>query len=97
MAVQVTIDMAVKDGRYEEVRAWFIDHIAGTRDYDGNISVEIARNQDEPQRILFVEKWDSRADFESYLRWRDESGAIGELVGMLDGDIAFRYHDFIGV
>ncbi|MGM7645914.1 putative quinol monooxygenase [Nocardia sp. JW2] len=97
MAIQVSIDMTAKPGRFDDLRDWFIAHIPGTRNFAGNITVEIARNQDEPNRIFFVEKWNTRADFESYLAWREESGVIAELVEMLDGDITFRYHDFIGV
>lgn len=97
MAIQVTIDMNVKDGRFDDLRNWFIKNVPGTRDFEGNITVEIARNQDDPARILFVEKWDSRANFENYLAWRDKTGVIAELLEMLDGDITFRYHDFIGV
>lgn len=97
MAIQVTIDMTAKEGRVDDLRTWFLDHLAGTRGFAGNISVEVARNQDEPSRILFVEKWESRANFEAYLAWRDESGVIAELLELLDGDITFRYHDFLGV
>ncbi|GEM29579.1 antibiotic biosynthesis monooxygenase [Nocardia neocaledoniensis NBRC 108232] len=97
MAIQVTIDMAAKEGRFDDLREWFVKNLPGTRSFAGNISVEVARNQDEPARILFVEKWDSRADFEAYLAWRDESGVIAELLEMLDGEITFRYHDFLGV
>ncbi|TQM32595.1 quinol monooxygenase YgiN [Nocardia bhagyanarayanae] len=97
MAIQVTIDMAAKEGRFDDLREWFVKNLPGTRGFPGNISVEVARNQDEPARILFVEKWDKRSDFEAYLAWRDESGVIAELVEMLDGEIIFRYHDFLGV
>ncbi|MFF0494001.1 putative quinol monooxygenase [Nocardia sp. NPDC004068] len=97
MAIQVSIDMTAKEGSYDDLRNWFLEHIPGTRGFEGNITVEIARNQDEPNRILFVEKWDSREHFENYLAWRDKTGVITELLEMLDGDITFRYHDFIGV
>lgn len=97
MAIQVTIDMSAKEGRFDELREWFIKNLPGTRSFPGNISVEVARNQDDPARILFVEKWDKRADFEAYLAWRDEGGVIAELLEMLDGEITFRYHDFLGV
>ncbi|MFD5177864.1 putative quinol monooxygenase [Nocardia sp. NPDC058379] len=97
MAIQVTIDMTAKAGRLDDLREWFIKNLPGTRSFAGNISVEVARDQDEPDRVLFVEKWDARADFEAYLAWREESGVIAELVEMLDGDITFRYHDFLGV
>ncbi|MFG2442761.1 putative quinol monooxygenase [Nocardia fluminea] len=97
MAIQVTIDMAAKADRFDDLREWFVKNLPGTRSFAGNISVEVARNQDEPARILFVEKWDTRANFEAYLAWRDESGVIAELLEMLDGDITFCYHDFLGV
>ncbi|MCX4095568.1 putative quinol monooxygenase [Nocardia sp. alder85J] len=97
MAVQVAIDMTVKAGRYEELHRWILEHLAGTRGFEGNISVEVTRNQDEPNRILFVEKWVARENFENYLAWREETGVIAELAEMLDGDVGFRYHDFMGV
>lgn len=97
MAIQVTIDMVVKEGRFDDLRDWFIAHLPGTRGFAGNISVEVARNTDEPNAVLFVEKWETREAFEKYLAWRDETGVIADLVEMLDGEIVFRHHDFIGV
>jgi quinol monooxygenase YgiN len=59
--------------------------------------LEVVRDHDDPSRIVFMEKWDARQDFERYLAWRNETGAVAELGEMLEGPIDFRFHDGLGV
>ncbi|EFF89133.1 MULTISPECIES: putative quinol monooxygenase [unclassified Streptomyces] len=97
MACHVIFEMTVKAGRFDDLRKWFLEKLPGTRDFEGNISVEVVRDQDDPTRIVFVEKWDARQDFERYLAWRTETGVVAELGELLEGGIDFRFHDGLGV
>ncbi|QKT08471.1 antibiotic biosynthesis monooxygenase [Gordonia sp. X0973] len=97
MGVQVAIDLPAKKGKFDELREWMVNHIAGTRNFNGNMVVESWRNQDKPDSIFLLEKWESRADFEKYLQWREETGVITELLELLDGEPAFHYFDPLGV
>ncbi|MGC4251244.1 MAG: antibiotic biosynthesis monooxygenase family protein [Sphingobium sp.] len=97
MTCQVVFEMTVKEGCFDQVRAWFIDKLPGTRAFRGNVSVEVVREQDDPDKLIFMEKWDRRADFEAYLAWRVEQGVVAELMEYLDDEIRFRYFDPIGV
>ncbi|GHB73311.1 hypothetical protein GCM10010377_74680 [Streptomyces viridiviolaceus] len=97
MTCHVIFETTVKDGNLDGLRKWFTEKLPGTRGFAGNVSVEVVHNQDDPSKILFLEKWDSRQSFERYLAWRVETGAVDELGTMLDGEIDFRYYDALGV
>ncbi|MFC9735075.1 putative quinol monooxygenase [Streptomyces roseolus] len=97
MTCHVIFKMTVQDGRFDDLRSWFVEQLPGTRAFEGNVSVEVVRDQDAPNTVVFMEKWDSRKNFEDYLAWRTETGVVAELADMLDGDIDFRYHDSLGV
>ncbi|WP_306355795.1 MULTISPECIES: putative quinol monooxygenase [unclassified Nocardia] len=97
MTTYATIDMVTTPDRFDEFRDFLAKHLPSTRTFPGNISVEVARNQEEPDRVLLVEKWRSRADFDAYLAWRQESGVLAELAAFADGEVRFGFHDQIGV
>lgn len=97
MTCQVIFEMTVKDGRFDELRQWFIDKLPATRAFEGNVSVEVVRDQNEPARVVFMEKWNTRENFEAYLAWREETGVVAELLDVIEGEIDFRFHDPIGV
>lgn len=40
-------------------------------------------NEDDPLNIILLEKWDARADHESYVAWRAERGDLEKLGALL--------------
>ncbi|MCD0447907.1 antibiotic biosynthesis monooxygenase [Actinocorallia sp. API 0066] len=97
MTCQVVFELHVKKEHVDNVRQWFVDKLPGTRAFRGNVSVEVVREQDDPTKFVFMEKWNERKDFEDYLAWRVEEGTVAELAEMLEGDIDFRYFEPLGV
>lgn len=43
------------------------------------------------------EQWATRGQYETYLAWRTETGALDKLVAMLDGPPSIRFLDHVGV
>jgi quinol monooxygenase YgiN len=97
MTCQAILEITVKDGCYDELRKWLIKILPETRGFDGNVNVEFVRNQDDPSKLLMMEKWETREHYERYLAWRVEVGTIDELSTMIDGELQVRYFDFIGL
>lgn len=52
----------------------------GTMAADGILSYEIRRDQDKPDEVVLVQSWESRAQQESYIAWREERGDLARLV-----------------
>jgi len=49
----------------------------------------------EGRTFVFVERWDSTAQYERYLAWRTETGVLDQLVSMLDGEPSIRYFEAV--
>lgn len=97
MTVQVIMEVALKDGGEQEFRDFMREIIADTRAYQGCVSIEFTRNQDSPNELLVMEKWDSRADYEKYLQWRMETGALTRMADAFDGQPKLRFFDPLGL
>ena len=42
---------------------------------------------------MLVEQWQTRAHYEEYFAWREETGAVAQLVEQLEGPPSLRYFD----
>ena len=62
-----------------------MEALADTRAFEGNISIETYLDQDNPDRIVLWEKWETREHYEAYLAWRMETGMMEMIGPFLDG------------
>lgn len=97
MTTHVVFELTVKDGYFDKVRDMLSGKIPETRSYAGNLGVDVVRDQDRPERVLFVEKWDARKSFEDYFAWRAQTGVLDALADMIDGPIDFRFFDRVEI
>ncbi len=51
------------------------------------------RNQDDPDNLVLVETWESRAHYEKYLAWRREAGTSDRLYRAVMGRPTIRFFD----
>ncbi len=65
--------------------------LADTRAFDGCISVETFVDADNPDTVMLVEDWDSKAQQETYLAWRIDNGMIDLLGPVLAEPLEMRY------
>lgn len=97
MTIQVIMELTVKEDRYDDFRDFMVKILPNTRPYEGCVSIEFVRNQDDPAHLLVMEKWNSRQDYENYLAWRMESGIMNEIVDMIVGEPKLRFFDPMGL
>lgn len=93
MACTVLLELQVQADKVDTLKGVFKDILGDTRAYDGCISVEVTDNQDESANLLLIEKWESRAKYEKYLGWREETGALEQLGSLLSAPPSIRYFD----
>lgn len=93
MTVSVLLEVHGKPGNAQMLKDTFKKILPDTRAYDGCQGVEVVANQDDPECILLIERWESRSHYEKYLGWREETGFVAELVDMLDQPPSIRYFD----
>ena len=73
------------------------DILADTRAYDGCEGLTVQRNLDEAAKIMLIEHWETRAHYDRYLKWREETGVLGKIGELLDGPPSIRFYSNVGV
>lgn len=94
MSVLVTIEAAVKDRKAFDDFAKRI--LSDTRAFEGCRGLTVHYDEQAPEKVLLVEQWESRADHEKYLAWRQETGVLDEIMAQLEGPPSIRYFSYIG-
>jgi quinol monooxygenase YgiN len=97
MSVHIIVDMNVKSGSLDQMTAFMRDNLGDTRAFDGCKSLMVQSNVDEPNNLIIVQQWQSRAHYDKYLGWRTESGGMGTMKSMLAGAPSVRYYDMVDV
>ena len=93
MSCTVLLELKVKPGTGDEVLATLKSILPDTRSYDGNIGLYVIRNQDDPDVLVAVEEWESKAHHEKYLAWRTETGVMDTLMEVVAEPPSIRYFD----
>lgn len=79
--ITITIKLVAKD------RDQTLQHLAHalptTRNYHGCRYCNTLTNADVPNEIVLIQEWDSRDAQQRYIQWRQETGALNELVALL--------------
>jgi len=84
MTCMVLLELKAKAGTGETLVGVFKQILPETRAYDGCIGVDVYRNQDDKDVVVLVEQWESRAKYEKYFAWREETGAIAQMGEMIE-------------
>jgi len=79
MSAIVILEMHVKPGSVEEVKATLKSVLPDTRAYAGFQSIDIYEDQNNKDTLVFYEKWDTHKHYEKYLAWRTETGVLAQL------------------
>ena len=93
MTCMVLLELKAKAGTGRDLVGLFKQILPDTRAYDGCMSVDVYQNQDDTDVVVLVEQWQTRAQYEKYFAWREETGAVAQLVERLDGPPSLRYFD----
>jgi quinol monooxygenase YgiN len=83
MSINVTLDMHVSADNRETLLNTLEAILPDTRSFKGCQSIVVTCNDDDPLNIVLLEKWETRADHESYVAWRGERGDLKKLGALL--------------
>lgn len=95
MSITVLVEGTVKDN--DAFDALMREILPDTRSYEGCEGLTVKRNMDESAGVVLVENWQSRAHYDKYLGWREETGVLGEIGALLDGPPSIRYFEDVDV
>lgn len=93
MPVMVILELHIKPEAVDDVVAGLAADLPDTRAYEGNLSVEVLRNQADSGHITLVERWQERANQEKYIAWRTETGSMERTVAASSSPPTITYYD----
>ncbi len=93
MPVTVILELYVKSEAVDEVVAGLAADLPDTRAYQGNLGVQVVRDQADPNHITLIERWQERADQERYIAWRQETGSMERTVAASSAPPTITYYD----
>lgn len=62
-----------------------------TRSYDGSEYEHLYQDSENPDRYVLVQRWESRAKYDSYWKWAMEQSGTGEMMSQLSRDMTTQY------
>ena len=71
MSVSVIVEGTVKE--MDAFEALLLKELPATRSYEGCEGLTVHRNMDEPANVVLIERWETRAHYDKYLAWCDET------------------------
>jgi quinol monooxygenase YgiN len=96
MSIVVINGLTLLPGKLDEALAVFAALLPDTRAFAGNEGATMHVQQDDPTRLLLVERWATREDFEAYVAWR-KSQAAGHTSGLYAAPPDPRVYDVLDV
>ncbi len=96
MLFEVVLELHVKPGQSAVLKDWLRDNLPQTQAYDGCISVQALEHDRNPDRIVLIGEWESRAQWETYIKWREDRGDFDTLAPMLEDAPRFECYRQIG-
>ena len=75
MAITALLDLHLKADAVTSAPSMLRDILAGTRAFDGCLSVEVLVDNDDPAHLILVERWASVERDAAYREWRAGAGA----------------------
>jgi quinol monooxygenase YgiN len=83
MSIMVKFELSVQSNKVAEFKQFFERILQGTRDFSGNEGAKIAYCAEDETKVVLIEYWKSKEDFDHYLNWRKDIGDFDTLGSML--------------
>ena len=93
MSILVLLQISAQPDKVAALKAAFGGLLPDTRAYDGCEGITVHTDQDDPTRIVLLERWASRGHYERYFAWRVERGDLDALGALTAGPPSISYLD----
>lgn len=95
MSVKVILELNLKPEVVEAVKDGFAATLVDTRKFEGCEEISIIQSEDDPNKLLILEQWETRANYEAYLKWRTERGDMDNLNAISTKPFQVSYFRFV--
>jgi len=91
--VTVTLELALKPEAVQDFCTQIPEVLKETREFPGFVDIMVRRNADDPNRVILVEEWETRAAYEAYIAYRTETGFMDALAETITEPPRLNYWD----
>jgi quinol monooxygenase YgiN len=95
MSTVAVLEVIARPERAGELKKLFLSLLPSSRAFEGCLGISLHEDQDDPCRLLFVERWVSREDHQRYSAWRRERGDTIAIAGLTAGPPVVRYFSVV--
>jgi quinol monooxygenase YgiN len=97
MSCYVMLEFTAKKGTGPAVLEGLRAALPITRSKEGCCNLELTVNQDGPDNMLIVMRWESRKHYDTYRAWREANGDVKRFAHATVGGLSTRYFDVTDV
>jgi quinol monooxygenase YgiN len=96
MSIGVIVDFEFKPGGAAPLIETMKERLPFARSYEGCEMVELYVDHDNPNHLVLVERWASRAHYDKYREWAMAQASTQEVLQSLVGEMKTLYLDETG-
>jgi quinol monooxygenase YgiN len=96
MSIGVVVDFEFKPGRASTLVETMRERLPFTRNYEGCEMVDLYVDHDNPDHLVLLERWASRAQYEKYREWAMAQSGTQDAVQALKREMTTLYLDETG-
>ncbi|MGQ0464758.1 MAG: putative quinol monooxygenase [Sporichthyaceae bacterium] len=93
MAITATALLVAKPGEVDNLIAIMSKFVPELRAWEGSLGTTSHRDQDDPNKILLIERWEAKENHLSYLKMRADNGDLDRLGKLVAAPPAFAWYD----
>ena len=97
MPCYVMLEFTAKKGTGPAVMDALQRELPTTRSKDGCQSLELTVNQDNPDNMIIVMRWQSRDHYRAYRTWREANGDVSRFAEATESGLSTRFFDVTDV
>ena len=90
MTCYVMLEFTAKKGTGPTLLEGLRTALPVTRSKDGCQNLELTVNQDNPDNMIIVMRWQSRRHYDTYRAWREANGDVGRFSEATEGGLSTR-------
>lgn len=91
MTTSVVLEIKTKPGASSDMLAMLKEILPATRSYDGCVDLTTIQDQDDQNTLIILSKWQTKAQYETYLDWRKETGVFDTFSELLAAPPSTRF------
>jgi quinol monooxygenase YgiN len=93
MSLTAIVELLIKPELVEAYAARLGSALPQTRAADGCLEITAYRDQQDPRRIVIIERWEARSHYDAYIEWRRSTGVLEKLGAVLERPMTVQFLD----